>query len=58
MDELTQKYIAEELRVTIKELGWLRGHLANIYNAIRPANMDEIPADENQLEIDFTEKQN
>lgn len=52
-DNDLRKAIAEEVRLIHKEMGWVNGHVANIYAMIRTDDNPPIE-DPNQLKL-FTE---
>ena len=43
--------MSEDLRLAHKELTWAAKHMANIYNAVKPAEKSPIEGDPNQLKI-------
>lgn len=45
-----QRYIAERLRIAVKELRWAAGHLAAIYDMVKPIDMPPFE-DPNQLSL-------
>lgn len=53
MDELTKSKLAEEVRIMYKEYGWIRKHLAKIYDMLRTENspMLEVETDPRQLSL-------
>ena len=51
----THKEISEEVRLAAQEMIWAAQHLANYYNAIKPADAPKMEIDPRQLTFQFYE---